>query len=450
MSLDERAFRRLLRWYPRSWRHENGAVLLSTLIDAAEHEQRARPTIAEHRAAFVHGTAARLTRRTAIVLAFLALGGATVGGMLSIWAPTSGGGMLPVLLSGIVPALASLALLCVLREHGRLGDGDTLATAALAVTAFSLNVLTAASWSLGFDAADTGQPVEGLAAAWLPLFAAAVLTGAAAIALLVDALLSRSAMPHVARIALAVLTGVVSAPVLGYGTISPLTSALLAVGVGVIAVWPGSLRTLGTPPGRAGGRLSAVRRIADPADARTTARLLALIALAASAIGLVYAFTGAHWSPGAADGTVAMGQGIAILLLSGIPLVSSLGLRETATAGIRPLRWGPWALVALGLGCGALGYVESPSQTGMPLGFHVGAIVIGGAIAWSIIVRVPFSRTGAVLLGGFTGALYAAYAGVMLLPLLGFAVPIVAVVVAVRPTRDRLRDQRTEPVAASG
>lgn len=41
-------FERLLPWYSKQWREKHGAVLVGTLLDQADSEDRAAPTVAEH------------------------------------------------------------------------------------------------------------------------------------------------------------------------------------------------------------------------------------------------------------------------------------------------------------------------------------------------------------------------------------------------------------------
>jgi len=77
MSL-EAAYRRMLRWYPRSWRAANADVVLGTLLDAAEAEGRVRPRLAERLDLAANGLATRiepvLPRAARDLAASLALG----------------------------------------------------------------------------------------------------------------------------------------------------------------------------------------------------------------------------------------------------------------------------------------------------------------------------------------------------------------------------------------
>ncbi len=444
----ERRFQRLLRWYPRSWRDRNGEILLSTLRDMAEQDGRTAPTAGETLSAVLHGTAARLDRRFALVAALGGVACAAAAGILTAW--TSAGDLVLVLLSGVVPLLAAAALTAVLRDRGHLADGRALATLATAAIALSLNALAVASWSLGFDAADAGVPASGLAAMWLPLLIGAALTGAVAIALPLESLLQRTTLPGIVRVVVAAVIGLVAAPMLGFSLLSPLVAALITLGVAVLVLLPsrhaqplGSTRQPVTP------LASAAPEGPDPERTlryRSTARLLAWLAVAGGATGVVYALSGSLWSAGAADGTIAMGQGITLLLVSAVPLFAAAGLIATAE---RPRRdvvriWAPLALVTAGFGCTAVGYLNAPSWDGMSPWFLACAILVGGALCWWIVALIRLPRGAAVAIGLISGALYAAFAGVMLAPLLAFAVPIGAVLVALRRIRPNVAGARRD------
>lgn len=59
-DVDERAFARMLWAYPAGWRARNGAAALGTVLDAAEHEGRSRPTMSERIDFAGHGLAQTL------------------------------------------------------------------------------------------------------------------------------------------------------------------------------------------------------------------------------------------------------------------------------------------------------------------------------------------------------------------------------------------------------
>lgn len=450
----ERRFQRLLRWYPRWWRDRNGAILLATLQDLAQQDGRTAPTAGETLSAALHGTAARLDRRFALIAALGAVACAAAAGILTAW--TSAGDVVLVLQSGVVPLLAAAALTAVLRDRGYLADGRALATLATSAIALSLNALAVASWSLGFDAADAGIPPSGLAAAWVPLVIGAALAGAIAIALPVEALLQRTALPGIVRVVVAAVIGLIAAPLLGFSLLSPLVAALIALGVAILALLPSRHAQQQHATQQPATPLSSARpERPDPERIfryRSTARLLACVAAIGGATGLAYALSGSLWSAGAADGTIAMGQGITLLLVSAVPLFAGVGLIATAELPPRDAVrvWAPLALITAGFGCTAVGYLNAPSWDGMSPWFLACAILIGGAICWWIIALIRLPRGAAVALGLIAGALYAAFVGVMLAPMLAFAVPVGAVILALqrsRPNVARARLDRQEKFA---
>jgi hypothetical protein len=55
----ESHYRRALRWYPKSWRDQNGAAMLSTLLDVASAQSRTRPSAGELFSLATNGLRAR-------------------------------------------------------------------------------------------------------------------------------------------------------------------------------------------------------------------------------------------------------------------------------------------------------------------------------------------------------------------------------------------------------
>ena len=71
--VEEQYYRRLLRWYPRSWRAHHGEVLLGIMLDEAEALGRSRPTVGQRRSVFLHGMGNRLGARAALWCAAIGL-----------------------------------------------------------------------------------------------------------------------------------------------------------------------------------------------------------------------------------------------------------------------------------------------------------------------------------------------------------------------------------------
>ena len=64
--VEEQRYRRLLRWYPRSWRARHGEALLGIMLDEAEALGRSLPSVGQRWSVFVHGMGTRLSARSAL------------------------------------------------------------------------------------------------------------------------------------------------------------------------------------------------------------------------------------------------------------------------------------------------------------------------------------------------------------------------------------------------
>lgn len=420
----ERRLRRLLRWYPRAWRESHEEIVLATMMDAVEASGGSGPTRAEARAVIVEGLGMRLDARLALIAGCIALLLAAGAGFASFWGATVP--VLPLTLV-VVPTIVGVGIVALLRHAGLVSSARALLVVAVIPVAFALSGLTAMAWSLGFDAADEGVEATGLAALWMPLLAVSWTVGALAVGIAAAGMLARTRMPRALAVVTAGIAGLASAPIIGLTTVSPMTSAIAAV-----ALCLGALlilrRTggLGEAPTLAATRRKAVSRIPTPQTIRV-ARLLAGLSAAGAAIGVVYALTGAGWSAGATDTTVAMAQGITISLVSTVPLIAAIALVSSArrTHGVINTI-GPLALLVLALGAVAAGYLRSPSWSGMAPAFAVSAGLTGVAIAWLLIPRLPGALTLRVVIASLIGLGYAAFLGGLVAPMLAFLMPIVA------------------------
>ena len=182
-------------------------------------------------------------------------------------------------------------------------------------------------------------------------------------------------------------------------------------------------------------RTDPARKLANLSLAATPSRwvrVLAAISTALGLFGIVYALTGSLWSSAAADGTVAMGQGLTILLMSSLPLVAALGLLATGS-GRRPLHvWGPLILLGLVVGTVVYAYGDGPDADRMAPAFAVGSALLGVALAWWVTARVRGTGGERLLVGVSIGLVGAAFQGTYLLPLAVFVAPVVAAIVTFR------------------
>lgn len=412
------AFERLLRWYPAWWRAANGDVLLGSLLDHAEHEGRKRPSRDEALSAVVNGLAMRLDTRVALWSSVVALVLSS-----SVWMLGLRGAYTGVVTTGIAPVLALIGVVALIRSRGWIAPLRTLIVLAVLVGALILAALAQLSWARGFDLADAGIALAGLAAAWVPLFIGGWVVGGFGLALLLDGVLTPTRIPGFGRIAIAIIVGALAAPVLGVGLINPVMSNVVAVIVAIVA-----LRTVergdATPT-------HALRSPSRADESRRSGQRLAWFSVAGGLVGVAYALTGTAWSAGATDGTVAMGQGITIMLAASIPLLAAVGLDASKHRG-RIVVWGPLCVAVVALIAVAVAYMFAPEWEGMGPWMTLSAALGGGALAWWATPRLRGPLAARVAVGIASGIAYAALIGITVIPVLAFAVPIFGVIVALR------------------
>lgn len=442
----EDRYRSLLRWYPKAWRAENEDVVVGTLLDVADSRGGDRPSARERGSVIAHGLGTRMDVRSALGAALAGLLLAAVAGGLAVWGtePLTESGLswlLPLLTVAAIPLLAAFGLIAIVRQRGLVSPPRAIIALGLAFVAFSLAFVAYIAWSLAFDFADAGEPTTGLAAVFVPIFTAAWLAGAAAIAALFGAILARAGMRPGVALLVAAACGVVTAPALGVSLVSPTVPTIAAAGVAIASL--ALLR-----PRRGAAR---ARQATSPVPVRTLrlARGLAVISLAGSLLGIAYAVTGASWSPGAADGAEAMGHGITISVLSGIPLLAAFVVIASARRGNAPAAWGPLALLAASLCAIAAANVHAPSWNAMAPALAVSAALGGAAVAWWLAARLRGPLAARIVTAALLGLGYASFLGTILAPALAFFVPIAAFVSAIWVTRTAA-PRLSAPGAAEG
>ncbi len=455
---DDDPFRRLLRWYPASWRRAHGDVVAGMLRDVAEATGRAAPSRAERRSARIEGLAHHLDRRLALVAAVAAVVLAAAGFILYLVVPAilqNTAGVLPLeggptVMSVVaavaifsVPLFVAVSLIATLRVRG-LRAGPALASLVIAAFATVLLAAAGASWSIGFDEADAGLPRSPFASAWLFLAAGSALLGATATAILIGTMLAGRLRGWAYAIGGA--AGLVLAPTLMVTLPSPATAGLTAIGALVLA-------DLGTRPPR-GGTRSPARSVpaargwtptsATPADtpaphdraAEVRSRWIAGLATTSFVLGIpavAFAFAGSQWSP--LDASEAMRAGIAAGALAAIPLTLCVGVART---GHRTRdRWGPAALLAAA--AAALAIVNAASDgdgNAIVWQLLLCALPIAGAVAWLLLTSWRAGDSGGILAIGAALPVLVLALGLQLLP---FLAPVAALVVAVSASVRRRR-----------
>jgi hypothetical protein len=438
VTADRRAaYARLLRWYPARWRRADGDVMLDTLEEHADAEGRARPTRGEAWSLRAHGLLERVTPRTILVLAGVAL-------VLAVALPAAmlTGALLgsPVLLAmpWAAALLATVALLGLVGRSGVLRAESALAAATFAVPSWILGGVAAAAWSVGFDEADAGVPRGAFGSAFGAIALAAWLLGAASLAVVLAGILGiRSA---VARWIVAVVVALPSALLVG---VVALSSGAVALALAAL-IASARHRTRGHGGRTASGSVSASGAHA-PLSVRGR-RAVVTTALVGSALGLAcaaFALAGSVWVPAVGDATDAMRVGIAIgSVVAILPVVAG-------AAALRP-RMGRVAIsAAMCLGAAFLTIAVSysaPDVDAAPEGYlEVAAVLVGLAGTSLLLPVLPGGRVVRVVLAVGVTVGIAAFAGMMVAVTGTFVAPVLGVVTAVLVSRRSRADRRPQP-----
>ena len=214
--VETQQYRRLLRWYPRSWRARHGEALLGIMLDEAEALGRSRPTVAQRWSAFLHGMGTRLGMRAAPWCAATGLLLSLVSLALFLIAIMVEGQGDDTIFSWAYPVATTLpggvvvaGYLGLARERGLLPAPHTCVAAMMAVLTYVVATVSNIAWVIAFEAADANAAVPLLGRLSKPLLMAYGVMGALTVAVIIDGALSiRTRMHPVPRAALATLAGI--------------------------------------------------------------------------------------------------------------------------------------------------------------------------------------------------------------------------------------------------
>ncbi|ALV47120.1 hypothetical protein MB46_18125 [Arthrobacter alpinus] len=326
-----RRYAQLLRWYPQSWREENGRIVLDTLEQHASDRGIARPSISEAWSLRAHGLGERATPRWAAVAAATAL----VALVAASWILLSNAIMLPgaevvrlLLAVFIGPLAGAIAAVVLLHRAGMLPAPAALFTASFAVPACGFAALTAASWSAGFNEADAGLGMSWFGSSTL-LFLILAWTAATLSLLAPAGIVLKARRPTPLRLLLSAVIAAVLAPILG--AVVLMGQVLSILGAAVVLVF--ALRS--SRAQRLAIRVETTRATAPPVLQKaaaltpqkvTTAGAAALVSLVVGLGCAVFALTGSAWSSAVTDSTRAMNLGLAGGALAAIPTAIATGM----------------------------------------------------------------------------------------------------------------------------
>ena len=409
MSLETR-YRRMMRWYPPSWRRVNGEVLLGILLDEAESHGRTAPRLSERASAALHGSAARFDARLALVCSLAAITITALFALLGFLEITPlASPATSIAVSGIAPALVTLALLAALRIRGRVSDGGALAASGLSVAAVSL--LTVLRFRLFGTSEDEPSATVIFSShestAWLSL--AALVAGAGAVAIVLHASARRHVPWLLLRIPLVALSSL----------FAPLLAAAVTTmpgAVGPLALVPLGLVARSSRPLARASRTPRPR-VADPLEALAlTAGIYGTISIAMGIQRIPFGFEMAQ------DDMV---PGLLYMLMGGVPLLIAQGLRATQNA---------WPAVALGIAALALAGAALATGAGTPW------LMLASALCGGIAIALWLAPTTGWIFAGALLVLYSSGAGAMLTPALGLIVACASLIATIAGFRRDRRD----------
>lgn len=425
MSTPRRSlYERLLRWYPTSWRRANGHLILDTLEEHADAGGRTRPSTGEAWSLRAHGLAERATiplilaiSTTALLLSLSTIVMLWFGGVATEpWTQSVFFGA--QYLGDLLVCIAAGALLL---RSGFINAEPALFSGAIAIPAWVLGGLAAASWSVAFDEADSGGIFSWFGSATLYFLTAAVLLGSVALAplyLAVFRTFSSSSWRWTLSIAMAGLTSLA----VGIAASVQSTTPLAAAGVLLVA----ALR-LRKPDEH--------NRVAEPPRqplTRSYRRRLASVTTIAALLGLccvAFAFTGSNWATGSPDATQAMRLGILLGALTAILVVAASSIFLFARLG-RIIAWSGTALIAA-LMVLALSYAINIDDSRSWILIVIAGILTGlagGILFLPALPNRPWLR--ALLLATISLAL-AGTLGVIVVLAAAFVAPIVAIILTI-------------------
>ena len=214
--VEEQYYRRLLRWYPRSWRAYHGEALLGIMLDEAEALGRSRPTVGQRWSAFLHGTGNRLGARAALWCAAIGLVLGLVSlALLFIAIPAESEGK-DTIFSWIDQAMRTLpgaviaaGYLGLARERGMLPAPHAFIATVMAALTCVVATVSNFAWVIASEAAEANATAPLLGRLSMPLLVTYSVMGALTVAVAVDGALSiRTRLHPVPRAALATMAGI--------------------------------------------------------------------------------------------------------------------------------------------------------------------------------------------------------------------------------------------------
>ena len=359
-------------------------------------------------------TAAGITAGSALVLGELAAAGSFAGGYspVSIAVVVVGGALAPAL------AVASLTLLY--RRPLGLGRAATAVVVAGSLLAFLALTLGRASFSVGMEEGDRGDPRSLFGSLTAQFLLAALLAAVASALPVARQLLRGGGVPRPVRVLLVAVTACAAGPTVLLTMLTPQTPALAGAGALLLVALAGP--RVPAVPGAGGAVAGAPSGGAEPvagavpggtAGPRVLARRVRTLALGALLFGVAVWAGGVATSIGVAGtpvATSALGYAAATAQLAAVPLVIAGTLLVAARAGGGAARLGAVvAIVVVATASALMVALYDPASDGYVLLAVVIALGAGcwiGAAAWQLNgSRRAADRAVVAVAAGAVGAL---------------------------------------------
>jgi hypothetical protein len=363
-------------------------------------------------------TAPGITAGSALVLGVLAAAGSFAGGYspVSIAVVAVGG--------ALAPALAVTSLTLLYRRPLGLGRAATAVVIAGSLLAFLALTLGRASFSVGMEEGDRGEPRSLFGSLTAQFFLAALLAAVASTVPVARQLLRGGGVPRPVRVLLIAVTACTAGPTVLLTMLTPQTPALAGAGALLLValVGPRLPAAGGAPGGGAGPVGGAPSSGAEPVAAagpdggagpRVLARRVLTLALGALLFGVAVWAGGVATSIGGAGtpvATSALGYAAATAQLAAVPLVIAGTLLVAARAGGGAARLGAVvAIVVVATASALMVALYDPASDAYVLLAVVIALGAGcwiGAAAWQLNgSRRAADRAVVAVAAGAVGAL---------------------------------------------
>lgn len=379
--IDEKAFERLLRYYPKQWRDDFAEVFIATALDDARARGLKRPDGRLRLSAVANGLGMRLTLRAAMILSGLAIPLAYLyqGMYTSFLFYTLGirdmmeTAPYKAIVDGaelfvgnfLLPVLVMIAAVCLIAGKSAITPPRALAVAATFSVAALISSIMRAMWII---AARNGEepPAPVLKEAADALWWVFILIAVCAVVLVVDQLLEARVPITPVRWALALLIGLPFGFMAAALSEIPFASLVFAIPIFLVSVMLRLRQWAGASAPDSAVSITGVRRVRVPMNARIAVTLLALIGLVMASLEMSFGFL-----PGIVD------------------LVAEVTGKDSHPGALLSISYNDWAVISVFPMLIAWGICESAHRKGARL--HIWGPIVLLMLSWAMVTAMMVS-----------------------------------------------------------